>query len=57
LRGDKEARRAMAMASLRESWRYAEQQEFDQVSDQEIADEVLEVLEVRRQEAKRENSR
>jgi antitoxin (DNA-binding transcriptional repressor) of toxin-antitoxin stability system len=52
--GDKELRRAMAMASLQESWRYSEQQGFDQVSDEEIADEVLRV---RRQKAKRKSSR
>jgi antitoxin (DNA-binding transcriptional repressor) of toxin-antitoxin stability system len=38
--GDKELRRAMAMASLQESWRYAEKQDFDQVSDEEIDEEI-----------------
>jgi antitoxin (DNA-binding transcriptional repressor) of toxin-antitoxin stability system len=38
--GDKELRRAMAMASLEESWRYAESQGFDKVSDEEIDEEI-----------------
>ena len=50
---DKELRRAMAMASLRESWRYAEQRGFDQVSDEEIDEEIRKV----RQKAKRKLSR
>lgn len=38
--GDKELRRAMAIASLQESWRYAEQQSLDHVSDDEIHKEI-----------------
>ncbi len=38
--GDKELRRAMAMASLKESWRRAEEQGFDKVSDKEIDEEI-----------------
>jgi hypothetical protein len=30
----------MAMASLEESWRYAESQGFDKVSDEEIDEEI-----------------
>ncbi len=41
--GDKELRRAMAMASLQESWRYAEQQGFDTASDEEIDEEIRKV--------------
>jgi antitoxin (DNA-binding transcriptional repressor) of toxin-antitoxin stability system len=52
--GDKELRRAMAMASLRESWRYAEQQGLDQISDDEIDDEIRKV---RRRKLKRKSSR
>jgi antitoxin (DNA-binding transcriptional repressor) of toxin-antitoxin stability system len=40
---DKELRRAMAVASLRESWRYAQQQGFDQISDEEIDEEIRKV--------------
>jgi antitoxin (DNA-binding transcriptional repressor) of toxin-antitoxin stability system len=50
---DTELRRAMAMASLRESWRYAEQRSFDQVPDEEIDQEIRKV----RQKAKRKLSR
>jgi len=50
---DKELRRAMAMASLRESWRYAEQRGFDRVSDEEIDEEIRRV----RQKAKRKRPR
>ena len=52
--GDKELRRAMAMASLQESWRYAEEQGFDRVSDEEIDDEIRKV---RQRRAKRKGSR
>ena len=52
--GDKELRRAMAMASLQESWRYAASQGFDQVSDEEID---AEIRQVRRQKSKRKNAR
>ena len=52
--GDKELRRAMAMASLHESWRHAEQQGFDRVSDEEIDEEIRKV---RRRKSKRKNSR
>jgi antitoxin (DNA-binding transcriptional repressor) of toxin-antitoxin stability system len=37
--GGKELRRAMAMASLQENWRYAETEGFDKVSDDEINEE------------------
>ena len=47
--GDKELRRAMAKASLQESWRYAEEQGFDKVSDEEIDDEIRKM----RQQTKR----
>jgi antitoxin (DNA-binding transcriptional repressor) of toxin-antitoxin stability system len=51
---DKELRRAMAMASLQESWRYSEEQGFDQASDEEIIKEIDgEIGKVRRQNAKR----
>jgi hypothetical protein len=52
--GDKELRRAMAMASLRESWRYAEQQGLDWISNEEIDEEILKV---RRRKLKRKSSR
>ncbi len=52
--GDKELRRAMAMASLQESWRNAENQEFDQVSDEEIDGEIRKQ---RQQKSKRKSSR
>lgn len=52
--GDRELRRAMAMASLEESWRNAEQKGFDQVFDDEIDEEVRKV---RRQRGKRKISR
>jgi antitoxin (DNA-binding transcriptional repressor) of toxin-antitoxin stability system len=52
--GDKELRRAMAMASLQESWRYAEQQGFDQLPDEEIDKEIRKV---RRSKLKRKSSR
>ncbi len=52
--GDKELRRAMAMASLQESWRYAEKQGFDQVSDDEID---AEIRKVRERKSKRKSSR
>ena len=52
--GDKELRRAMAMASLQESWRYAENQGFDQVSDEEIDGEIRKQ---REQKSKRKSSR
>ena len=41
--GDKELRRAMAMASLRESWRSAERAGFDQLSEKEIDAEIRRV--------------
>ena len=41
--GDRELRRAMAMASLQESWRYAEEQGFDQASDEEIDEDIRKV--------------
>jgi antitoxin (DNA-binding transcriptional repressor) of toxin-antitoxin stability system len=43
--GDMELRRAMAMASLRESWRYAEERGLDQISDEEIDEEIRQVRE------------
>ena len=52
--GDKELRRAMAMASLQESWRYAEEQGFDRLSDEEIDEEVRKA---RRPKAKRPGKR
>jgi antitoxin (DNA-binding transcriptional repressor) of toxin-antitoxin stability system len=52
--GDKELRRAMAMASLQESWRYAESQGFEQLSDEEIDEEIRKV---REQRLKRKSSR
>jgi antitoxin (DNA-binding transcriptional repressor) of toxin-antitoxin stability system len=52
--GDKELRRAMATASLQESWRYAEKQGFDQVSDDEID---AEIRKVRERKSKRKSSR
>ncbi len=52
--GDKELRRAMAMASLQESWRYADQQGFDQVSDDEVDEEIRKV---RQRKSKRKSSR
>lgn len=52
--GDRELRRAMATASLQESWRYSEQQGFDQVSDDEIDEEVRRV---RRSRVKRRSPR
>lgn len=52
--GDKELRRAMAMASLQESWRYAAEQGFDRVSDEEIDNEIRKV---RQRRLKRKGSR
>lgn len=52
--GDKELRRAMAMASLQENWRYAEKQGFDRVSDDEIEEEIRKV---RQRKPKRKSSR
>ncbi len=52
--GDKELRRAMAMASLQESWRYAEKQGFNQVSEDEIDEEIRRV---RERKSKRKSSR
>src|SRR5271155_592811 len=52
--GDKELRRAMAMASLQESWRYAESQGFDQVPDEEIDGEIRKL---RRRKPTRKSSR
>ena len=52
--GDKELRRAIAMVSLQESWRYAEKQGFDQVSDDEIDEEVRRA---RQRKSKRKSSR
>jgi hypothetical protein len=40
---DKELRRAMAKASLRESWRIAEATGLDQISDEEIEYEIDQV--------------
>jgi antitoxin (DNA-binding transcriptional repressor) of toxin-antitoxin stability system len=52
---DKELCRAMAMASLQESWRYVEQEPgFDQLPDQEIDKEIRKA---RRSKAKRKSSR
>jgi antitoxin (DNA-binding transcriptional repressor) of toxin-antitoxin stability system len=51
---DKELRRAMAMASLQESWRYSEEQGFDQASENEIDEEIGKV---RRQSVKRSGRR
>ncbi len=51
--GDKELRRAMAMASLQESWRYSETQGFDRASDEEINDEIRKV---RQRKSKRKSS-
>ncbi len=51
---DKELRRAMAIASLRESWRHAEEQGFDQISDDEIDEEISKV---RQRKLKRKSSR
>lgn len=50
---DKELRRAMAMASLQESWRYAEQQGYDRVSDEDVDAEIRKV----RQKARRKSVR
>jgi antitoxin (DNA-binding transcriptional repressor) of toxin-antitoxin stability system len=52
--GDRELRRAMAMASLRESWRHAEEQGLDKISDEEIDEEIRIV---REQRLKRKSSR
>ena len=52
--GDRELRRAMAMASLQESWRHAEDQGFDQVTDEEIDEEIRKV---RQQKPRRKSSR
>jgi antitoxin (DNA-binding transcriptional repressor) of toxin-antitoxin stability system len=52
--GDRELRRAMAMASLQESWRYAEKQDLDKVSEDEIDEEVRKV---RQRKPKRKSSR
>lgn len=52
--GDRELRRAMAMASLQESWRFAEKQGFDKVSDEEIEEEIRRV---RQRKPKRKSSR
>ena len=51
---DEELRRAMAMASLQESWRYAEKQGFDKASDDEIDEEIRNV---RQRKPKRKSSR
>jgi antitoxin (DNA-binding transcriptional repressor) of toxin-antitoxin stability system len=53
--GDKELRRAMAMASLQESWRYSQQQGFDRVSDAEIDEEIRKVRQQKK--IKRKSSR
>ena len=52
--GDKELRRAMAMASLQESWRLAEKQGLDKVSGDEIDEEIRKV---RQRKPKRKSSR
>lgn len=52
--GDKELRRAMAMASLQESWRFADKQGFNKVSDDEIDGEIRKV---RQRKPKRKSSR
>lgn len=52
--GDKELRRAMAMASLQESWRYAGERGFDRASDDEINEEISKV---RQRKRKRKTSR
>ena len=46
--GDRELRRAMAMASLKESWRRAEAQGFDMVSDKQIDEEIRRVRRARK---------
>lgn len=51
---DKELRRAMALASLRESWRYAEEQGFDRTSDEEIDEEIRKL---RQRKLKRRSAR
>ena len=40
---DQELRRAMALVSLRESWRYAEQEALDRISDEETDEEIRKV--------------
>lgn len=51
---DKELRRAMAMASLQESWRFAAKRGFDKASDDEIDEEIRIV---RQRNPKRKSSR
>ena len=41
--GAKELRRAVAMESLQESWHCAEKRDFDQVSDDEVDEEIHKV--------------
>ncbi len=45
---DRELRRAMAKASLRESWVYAKASALDQMSEQEIDQEIKQVRTVRK---------
>src|ERR1700733_10300661 len=52
--GDKELRRAMAMASLQEIWRLAEKKDPDKVSGDEIDEEIRKV---RQRKPKRKSSR
>jgi antitoxin (DNA-binding transcriptional repressor) of toxin-antitoxin stability system len=50
--GDKELRRAMAMASLQESWRFAEKRSIDKVSDDEIDEEIRRVSKPKRKSSR-----
>ena len=45
---DRELRRAMAKASLRESWLHAKASGFDQINEQEIDQEINQVRRVRK---------
>jgi antitoxin (DNA-binding transcriptional repressor) of toxin-antitoxin stability system len=45
---DRELRRAMAKASLRESWLHAETTGLDQMNAEQIADEIKQVRQVRK---------
>jgi hypothetical protein len=45
---DRELRRAMAKASLRESWLHAKTTGLDQLNAEEIADEIKQVRQVRK---------
>jgi antitoxin (DNA-binding transcriptional repressor) of toxin-antitoxin stability system len=50
---DRELRRAMARASLRESWRRAKTQGFDQVTSEEIDQEIARVRALRKRQKPR----